>query len=92
MSAITVVDHPRRATALIATAELHYLRALRQRGLIHRLRNTAVVGKYRAVHPAAMTIRETDREGVTPYLRFPREHHVRSRRSHFIERAGLLQR
>lgn len=116
------------AKGLITAAEQVFPRALRQRCLIHRLRNiaakiptgmqpeirdgywaifdtsgldiapgpklvdavdrriTAFADKYRGVYPAAMRILETDRAGLTAYLRFPREHHVRIRHSNFIER------
>jgi hypothetical protein len=43
-------------------------------------------GKYRAIYPAAMKIMDTDRAGLTAYLRFPAEHHSRIRHSNFIER------
>ncbi|MGK4277498.1 transposase, partial [Escherichia coli] len=41
---------------------------------------------YRATYPAAMKILDTDRAGLTAYLRFPAEHHARIRHSNFIER------
>jgi hypothetical protein len=33
------------------------------------------IDRYRATYPAAMKILDTDREGLTAYLRFPAEHH-----------------
>ncbi len=46
----------------------------------------AFAGKYKALYPAAVKILLTDREGLTAYLRFPAEHHKRTRHSNFIER------
>jgi putative transposase len=37
-------------------------------------------------YPAAMKAMLTDRQSLTPYLRFPVEHHKRIRHSDFIER------
>jgi transposase-like protein len=116
------------AKGLIAAAEQTFPKALRQRCLIHRLRNllakipagvqaeirdtywaifdvedlktapgpglaelvdhrlTAFIDRYRATYPAAMKILDTDRAGLTAYLRFPAEHHHRIRHSNFIER------
>jgi putative transposase len=50
----------------------------------HRL--SGFIDRYRATYPAAMKILDTDREGLTAYLRFPAEHHHRIRHSNFIER------
>lgn len=44
------------------------------------------IDRYRATYPATMKILDTDREGLTAYLRFPAEHHHRIRHSNFIER------
>lgn len=41
---------------------------------------------YRSRYPAAVKCLLTDREQLTSYLRFPREHHRRIRHSNFIER------
>ena len=41
---------------------------------------------YRSRYPAAAKCLLTDREQLTSYLRFPREHHRRIRHSNFIER------
>ena len=41
---------------------------------------------YASRYPAAVTCLLTDREQLTSYLRFPREHHRRIRHSNFIER------
>ncbi len=43
---------------------------------------TTYAGRY----PAAVKCLLTDREQLTSYLRFPREHHRRIRHSNFIER------
>lgn len=45
-----------------------------------------MAAKYQATYPAAMKCLTTDREGLTAYLRFPAEHHKRTRHSNFIER------
>jgi putative transposase len=116
------------AKGLIAAAEQVFPAALRQRCLIHRLRNVLAkipagmqaeirdgywaifdtdnlktqpgpplvdlidrridefTDKYAATYPAAMKILDTDRTGLTAYLRFPAEHHHRIRHSNFIER------
>ncbi|TMR35756.1 IS256 family transposase [Nonomuraea zeae] len=116
------------AKGLIAAIEQVFPAALRQRCLIHRLRNVMAktpagmqaeirdrywavfdtndlktepgpqlvelidhrlsefIDRYRATYPAAMKILDTDREGLTAYLRFPAEHHQRIRHSNFIER------
>jgi putative transposase len=116
------------ARGLIAAVEQVFPAALRQRCLIHRLRNVLAktpagmqaeirdgywavfdtedlktepgprlveqidhrlsefIDRYRATYPAAMKILDTDREGLTAYLRFPAEHHHRIRHSNFIER------
>jgi len=42
--------------------------------------------RYQALYPAAARCLTADREGLTAYLRFPREHHHRIRHSNFIER------
>ena len=47
-------------------------------------RITELTGKYRATYPAAMKILDTDRAGLTAYLRFPVEHQPRIRHSNFI--------
>ena len=47
-------------------------------------RITELTGKYRATCPAAMKILDTDRAGLTAYLRFPAEHQPRIRHSNFI--------
>jgi putative transposase len=116
------------AKGLIAAIEQVFPAALRQRCLIHGLRNLAktpagmqaeirdgywaifdtgglttqpgpqlvelighrigeFIDRYRATYPAAMKILDTDRAGVSAYLRFPAEHHQRIRHSNFIERA-----
>jgi len=49
-------------------------------------RISEVAGKYQALYPAAAKVLLTDREGLTAYLRFPAEHHHRTRHSNFIER------
>jgi len=49
-------------------------------------RITETAAKYSATYPAAMTCLLADREGLTAYLRFPAEHHHRTRHSNFIER------
>jgi putative transposase len=41
---------------------------------------------YGGRYPAAVKCLLTDREQLTSYLRFPREHHRRIRHSNFIER------
>ncbi len=46
----------------------------------------AFADKYRGLYPAAVKCLLTDREGLTAYLRFPAEHHNRTRHSNFIER------
>lgn len=116
------------ARGLIAAIEQVFPSALRQRCLIHRLRNVVAkipagmqaeirdgywavfdteslktepgprlvelidhrlsefIDRYRATYPAAMKILDTDRAGLTAYLRFPTEHHQRIRHSNFIER------
>lgn len=43
-------------------------------------------GTYAGRYPAAVKCLLTDREQLTSYLRFPREHHRRIRHSNFIER------
>jgi len=45
-----------------------------------------LAAKYSATYPAAMKCLLADREGLTAYLRFPAEHHHRTRHSNFIER------
>jgi putative transposase len=50
----------------------------------HRI--TEMAAKYGATYPAAMKCLLADREGLTAYLRFPAEHHHRTRHSNFIER------
>jgi len=113
---------------VIAAIEQVFPAALRQRCLIHRLRDLAktpagmqaesrdgywaifdtgglttqpgpqlvelidhrigeFIDRYRATYPAAMKILDTDRAGLSAYLRFPAEHHQRIRHSNFIERA-----
>jgi putative transposase len=42
--------------------------------------------RYAAAYPSAMKCLTTDRAGLTAYLRFPAEHHKRTRHSNFIER------
>jgi hypothetical protein len=42
--------------------------------------------KHADLYPAAMRILRTDQAGLTAYLRFPVEHHLRIRHSNFIER------
>ena len=116
------------AKGLIAAAEQTFPAALRQRCLIHRLRNVLAktpagmqaeirdgywaifdtdelktqpgprlvelidhrisdfADKYAPTYPAAMKLLDTDRAGLTAYLRFPAEHHHRIRHSNFIER------
>jgi transposase-like protein len=49
-------------------------------------RITAFADKYAPTYPAAMKILRTDAAGLTAYLRFPAEHHMRIRHSNFIER------
>ena len=49
-------------------------------------RITEVAARYGATYPSAMKSLTTDREGLTAYLRFPAEHHHRTRHSNFIER------
>lgn len=49
-------------------------------------RAEAFAAKYADLYPAAMRILLTDKAGLTAYLRFPVEHHVRVRHSNFIER------
>mgnify|MGYP000905400744 FL=1 len=46
----------------------------------------AFADKYAPTYPAAMKILRTDAAGLTAYLRFPAEHHMRIRHSNFIER------
>jgi putative transposase len=50
----------------------------------HRI--TEMADRYSATYPAAMKCLLTDRGGLTAYLRFPAEHHHRTRHSNFIER------
>ena len=50
----------------------------------NRISETAA--RYAATYPSAMKCLTTDREGLTAYLRFPAEHHKRTRHSNFIER------
>src|SRR5512135_2736834 len=45
-----------------------------------------MAAKYSATYPSAMKCLTTDKEGLTAYLRFPAEHHQRTRHSNFIER------
>jgi len=42
--------------------------------------------RYRQAYPTAVRCLLSDREQLTPYLRFPAEHHRRIRHSNFIER------
>jgi putative transposase len=46
----------------------------------------AFAAKYGKRYPAAVRCLLADREQLTTYLRFPREHHHRIRHSNFIER------
>jgi putative transposase len=46
----------------------------------------AFVATWEKQYPAAMKSMLTDRQSLTPYLRFPAEHHKRIRHSNFIER------
>lgn len=46
----------------------------------------AFADRYRRDYPAAVRCLLSDREQLTPYLRFPVEHHRRIRHSNFIER------
>jgi transposase-like protein len=50
----------------------------------HRIDEFAA--RYQALYPAAVKCPRTDRDGLTAYLRFPAEHHHRTRHSNFIER------
>ena len=50
----------------------------------HRI--TEMTARYSPAYPAAMKCLLADREGLTAYLRFPAEHHHRTRHSNFIER------
>ena len=50
----------------------------------HRIDEFAA--RYRALYPAAVKCLLADRAGLTAYLRFPAEHHHRTRHSNFIER------
>ena len=45
-----------------------------------------MAAKYCAAYPSAMKSLTTDQAGLTAYLRFPAEHHQRTRHSNFIER------
>jgi putative transposase len=49
-------------------------------------RISEMAARYSATYPSAMKCLTTDREGLTAYLRFPAEHHHRTRHSNFIER------
>jgi putative transposase len=49
-------------------------------------RISEIAARYAPTYPSAMKCLLTDREGLTAYLRFPREHHHRIRHSNFIER------
>ena len=49
-------------------------------------RISEMAARYSAAYPSAMKCLTTDREGLTAYLRFPAEHHHRTRHSNFIER------
>ena len=49
-------------------------------------RITEMAAKYSPTYPSAMKCLTTDRDGLTAYLRFPAEHHKRTRHSNFIER------
>ena len=49
-------------------------------------RISEMAARYGPTYPAAMKCLTTDRGGLTPYLRFPAEHHHRIRHSNFIER------
>jgi transposase-like protein len=49
-------------------------------------RITEMAAKYSPTYPSAMKCLTTDRGGLTAYLRFPAEHHKRTRHSNFIER------
>lgn len=46
----------------------------------------AFAAKWAKSYPAAVKAMLTDRQSLTPYLRFPVEHHKRIRHSNFIER------
>jgi putative transposase len=46
----------------------------------------AFAEQYRGAFPSAVKCLLTDREQLTSYLRFPVEHHKRTRHSNFIER------
>jgi putative transposase len=46
----------------------------------------AFASKWEKSYPAAVKAMLTDRQSLTPYLRFPVEHHKRIRHSNFIER------
>jgi len=50
----------------------------------HRI--TEMAAKYGATYPSAMKCLLADSEGLTAYLRFPAEHHHRTRHPDFIER------
>jgi len=49
-------------------------------------RISEMAARYAAAYPSAMKCLTTDRAGLTAYLRFPAEHHKRTRHSNFIER------
>ena len=49
-------------------------------------RISEMAARYSAAYPSAMKCLTTDAEGLTAYLRFPAEHHHRTRHSNFIER------
>ena len=49
-------------------------------------RISEMAARYSATYPSAMKCLTTDAEGLTAYLRFPAEHHHRTRHSNFIER------
>jgi putative transposase len=49
-------------------------------------RISEMAARYAPAYPSAMKCMLTDREGLTAYLRFPAEHHHRTRHSNFIER------
>jgi putative transposase len=46
----------------------------------------AFAAKWEKTYPGAVKAMLTDRQSLTPYLRFPTEHHKRIRHSNFIER------
>jgi putative transposase len=53
--------------------------------LVHR-RSDDFAARWRDSYPAAVKCLLTDRDSLTVYLRFPREHWARVRHSNFIER------